>query len=177
MKFIKTELKDAYLIQLEQKNDERGYFARSFCRKSFLEQGLESNFDQCSISFNKKKNTLRGLHYQISPYEEIKLVRCIRGEIYDVIVDIRPDSPTYKKWIGVVLSESNLNALYVPKGFAHGFLTLQDDSEVFYHISSFYYPSHARTVPWNDPALSINWPIEGDLIISSKDENCMDFIK
>jgi len=159
MKFVETELKSAFVIEPERLDDERGFFARILCEREFAAHGLETRFVQCSISFNGRKGSLRGMHYQAPPHEEAKLVRCTMGAIYDVIVDLRPASPTFRQWIGVELSAENRRTLYVPKGFAHGFQTLQDNSEVFYQISQFYAPQLARMEPWNDPGLGIRWPL------------------
>jgi dTDP-4-dehydrorhamnose 3,5-epimerase len=168
MFFQPTKLKDAYIIETDRKEDERGFFARTWCQEEFTEQGLDTNLVQCSISYNKKKGTLRGMHWQIDPFAETKLVRCTQGAIYDVIVDLREDSESYRQWIGVELTPGNRKALYVPKGFAHGFQTLEDDTEVFYQISEFYAPDCARGFPWNDPTFKINWPLEVS-VISNKD--------
>ncbi len=175
MIFTETKLKGSYLIDIERLSDERGFFARSWCQKEFLAQGLMSELVQCSVSFNAKKGTLRGLHYQIKPHEEVKLVRCTMGSIYDVIVDMRQDSPTFGQHVGFVLSADNHKMLYVPEGFAHGFLTLDDNTEVFYQMSEFYAPEHARGFRWNDPLFNINWPAELQLI-SERDRNLPDFI-
>src|SRR5207248_5815659 len=142
----------------EYHTDERGLFARSWCRKEFDDHKLNPNTVQCSLSFNVRKGTLRGIHYQAAPYQEAKLVRCTMGSIYDVVVDLRPGSPTFKDWIGVDLTAANRRMLYVPEGFGHGFLTLKDDTEVFYQMSEFYHPELARGVRWNDPAFNISWP-------------------
>lgn len=174
MRFIQTKLKDAYIIEPEKFEDERGFFARSWCEKEFKEHGLNPNLVQCNISFNKKKGTLRGMHLQIAPFAEAKLVRCTRGAIYDVIVDVRPDSETYKQWIGVELTAENHKALYVPEGFAHGFQTLVDNTEVFYQMSEFYAPECARGFRWNDPTFNINWP-EQISAISVRDRECEDY--
>ncbi|MBS0620527.1 MAG: dTDP-4-dehydrorhamnose 3,5-epimerase [Verrucomicrobia bacterium] len=167
MRFEPLSLPGAYLIELEPILDERGHFARTFCRKTFEEKGLNPHLEQCSLSFNRKKGTLRGMHFQKTPHEEAKLVRCTRGQIYDVIVDLRADSPTYRQWVAVYLEEGR--ALYVPEGFAHGFQTLLDDTEVFYQISYPYVPSHAAGIRWDDPALGIQWPLEVS-VISPKDQ-------
>jgi dTDP-4-dehydrorhamnose 3,5-epimerase len=174
MIFSETELKGAFLIEAERKEDERGFFARTWCETEFKEHGLNSNLVQCSISFNKRKGTLRGMHYQIPPFEEVKLVRCTRGEVFDVIIDLRPDSKTYKKYISAVLNEENRKMLYIPAGFAHGFQTLSDNAEVFYQMSQFYSPEHGRGVRWNDPAFGILWP-EDERIIIERDRNYPDF--
>jgi dTDP-4-dehydrorhamnose 3,5-epimerase len=155
--------------------DVRGYFARTFCEKDFVDHGLEPRISQCSVSFNRRKGTLRGMHYQVAPFEEVKVVRCNRGAIYDVIIDLRPASPAFKKWFGVRLDEQNGHMLYIPKGFAHGFQTLGDDTEVFYQMSQVFSPQHARGVRWNDPAFSIEWP-EDERIILDRDRNYPDFV-
>lgn len=180
MIFIETKLKGAYIIEIEPKEDERGFFARSWCKNEFEKCGLNSNLAQCNISFNNKKGTLRGMHYQSAPYQEEKMVRCTRGAIYDVIVDLRPNSQTYKQWISVELTSENKKMLYIPKGFAHGFQTLEDNAEVFYQISEFYHPECASGVRWDDEEIRIKWPIEKK-IISIKDRsytkiNCSDFM-
>ncbi len=158
MIFQPTKLSGAYTIQIERLADERGFFARSWCRREFEEHGLNPDLAQCNISYNRQRGTLRGMHYQVAPYEEAKLVRCTSGAIYDVIVDLRADSPTFMQHVGVVLTPSDRNMLYVPEGFAHGFLTLEDDTEVFYQMSEFYVPGAARGFRWNDPAFAIDWP-------------------
>lgn len=169
MIFIETKLKDSYIIELEKITDERGFFARSWCQKEFEKYGLNSNLVQCNISYNKTKGTLRGMHYQIEPYPEAKLVRCTQGAIYDVIIDLRSNSPTFKQWIGIELTAKNHKMLYIPKGFAHGFQTLEDDSEVFYQMSEFYHPECARGVKWNDPSFNIQWLLTENLTISERD--------
>jgi dTDP-4-dehydrorhamnose 3,5-epimerase len=169
-----TKLKGAFVIEPERIEDERGFFARSFCSREFKENGLETDFVQCNISFNNKEGTLRGLHYQTSPHEEAKLIRCTMGAIYDVIVDIRPDSLTYKKWVAFELSQKNRKMIYVPKSFAHGFLTLTDNTEVFYQMSWFYTPDSGRGIRWNDPELGIKWP-SVIKIISKQDAGYPDF--
>lgn len=174
MKFSPTRLAGAWIIDIEPVGDERGFFARVWCREELEKQGLNTSLAQCSISFNKKRGTLRGMHYQARPHEEAKLVRCTRGAIYDVIVDLRPESVTYKQWIGIELSAENRRMLYVPAGFAHGFQSLADDTEVFYQISTTYRPESARGVRWNDPAFGIEWPQEVR-VISEKDRRYPDF--
>ena len=168
MIFNETKLKGAYVIDIEPLEDERGFFARSFCRKEFEERGLNPCIVQCNISFNKKKGTVRGMHYQAAPHEEAKLVSCIGGAIYDVIVDLRPDSSTYCQWVAVELSSQNHKMLYIPEGFAHGFQTLEDNTEVFYQMSEFYHPECARGIRWDDPAFGIEWPLM-EKIISTRD--------
>jgi dTDP-4-dehydrorhamnose 3,5-epimerase len=174
MIFQKTALHGVFEIFLERKVDERGFFARSWCRQEFERHGLNSNLAQCSVSFNSKRGTLRGMHYQADGYAEAKLVRCTKGAIYDVAVDTRPNSTTFKQWTGTELTATNQCALYVPEGCAHGFLTLEDETEVFYQISESYHPESARGVRWNDPAFGIVWPgaIE---VISDRDRIYPDF--
>jgi len=175
MKFVETELKGAFIIEPEILEDERGLFARTWCRKEFEQQGFNPNVNQCNISFNRKKGTLRGMHYQASPFEEAKLVRCTMGSIYDVVIDIRPDSKTFKQWIAVKLSDENRKMFYIPEGFAHGFLTLVDRVEVFYQMSEFYTPRYARGIRWNDPAFGIVW--QDDVkVISERDNQYPDFL-
>lgn len=173
MRFVPTPLPDAFLIEPESISDERGFFARIYCKNEFVAHGLDPSLVQCSISFNKKKGTLRGMHFQNKPYEEVKVVRCTRGTIYDVIIDLRPKSKKFCKWFGVKLSEENRRALYIPAGFAHGFMTLVDDTEVLYQVSEFYHPEFASGVRWNDPAFSIEWP-EKVVVISERDAHYPD---
>lgn len=168
MIFIETKLRGAFIIEPEPLEDERGFFARTFDQKEFEAHGLNPRVMQCNISFNKKKGTLRGMHYQIAPYQEAKLVCCTKGAIYDVALDLRLDSPTLKQWIAVELTAENRRMLYIPEGFAHGFQTLEDNTEVFYQMSEFYHPESAKGVRWNDPAFGIVWPIAPS-IISEKD--------
>jgi dTDP-4-dehydrorhamnose 3,5-epimerase len=158
MNFHKTKLHGVFEITLDPKPDERGFFARCWCREEFESHRLNSRLVQCSVSFNTCKGTLRGLHYQAAPYPETKVVRCTRGALYDVVVDLRPQSPTFKSWIAVVLSAANRHMVYVPEGCAHGFLTLEDETEVFYQMSEFYNAESARGVRWDDPAFQIVWP-------------------
>jgi len=174
MKFIKTGFEGCYIIEIGKKIDERGFFARTWDKEIFKEQKFDENLVQCSISFNEKKYTLRGMHYQNNPHEETKLVRCTRGSIYDVIIDLRVNSKTYKKWINVELSEKNYHMLYIPKGIAHGFQTLEDNTEVFYQMSQQYVPEHSSGIRWNDTEFSIKWPNEFP-IMSEKDSNYLDF--
>ncbi len=168
MIFSETKLKGVYVIDLEKVEDERGFFARTFDEKEFEARGLNARWVQCNISFNKKKGTLRGMHYQAAPYQEAKLVRCTMGALYDVIVDLRPDSPTFKQWAGVELSADNRRMLYIPEGFAHGFQTLIDNTEISYQMSECHHPESAKGVPWDDPAFQIEWPFS-QLICSGKD--------
>ena len=174
MLFKETSLKGAFIVDDELREDERGFFARSWCENEFKEHGLTPHLAQCNISFNKKLGTLRGMHYQVSPFVEAKLVRCTKGAIYDVIVDLRPESPTFKQWFRVELTEENHRSVFIPAGFAHGFQTLQDNSEVFYQMSEFYHPECARGVRWNDPAFGIDWPIDQQ-IISQRDQEYPNF--
>ena len=164
MKFIETRLKGAFIIEPERLEDERGFFARTFCQKEFEAHGLNSRMVQCNISYNKHKGTLRGMHYQAAPMAEAKLVSCTRGAIYDVIIDLRPESPTYCQWLAEELNAENRMMMYVPEGFAHGFQTLEDDTEVFYQMSEFYSPEHARGVRWDDPAFGIKWALYNPII-------------
>ena len=157
-------------IQLEPRSDDRGFFARSWCQREFEEHGLNPRLVQCSVSFNKRRGTLRGLHYQAAPHQETKLVRCTQGSIYDVVVDLRPQSPAYTKWIGVVLSAAQRNTLYVPEGCAHGFLTLEENTEVFYQMSEFYHPELSCGVRWDDPTFGIVWPRQVE-VISERDRS------
>lgn len=174
MIFQETGLKGVYIIELEKKHDERGFFARSWCGEEFGAKGLVSRFVQCNISYNKIKGIIRGMHYQCRPYEETKLVRCTRGSIFDVVIDLRPDSPTFCKWLAVQLSGRNYRMLYIPGGFAHGFQTLEDDTEVFYQMSEFYHPGYARGIRWDDPFFKITWPEKAESI-SEKDRSYPDF--
>jgi len=174
VKFTETALPGAYIIDIEPIEDERGFFARSWCQKEFEAHNLNPNLVQCNISFNKKRGTLRGMHYQINPHAEAKLVRCTRGSIFDVIIDLRFKSSTYKQWVAVELNSSNTRMLYIPADFAHGFQTLEDNTEVFYQMSEFYHPECARGVRWDDTAFKIDWPISEE-IISEKDRQYADF--
>ncbi|HZW24576.1 MAG TPA: dTDP-4-dehydrorhamnose 3,5-epimerase [Gallionella sp.] len=174
MRFIATPLAGAWLVEPERIADERGFFARTWCREEFVAQGLNPNLVQCNISYNSLRGTLRGMHYQRPPHAEAKLVRCTRGRIYDVIVDLRSGSPTRLQWFGAELSALNRLALYVPEGFAHGFVTLEDDSEVLYQMSEPYHPECAAGVRWDEPAFAINWPIMPE-VVSSRDRAYPDF--
>jgi len=158
MIFDETKLPGAFEIRLEPRSDERGFFARTWCQREFEAHGLKARLVQCSLSFNARKGTLRGMHHQAAPCAETKLVRCTKGAIYDVVLDLRPQSTTFKKWIAVILTAENRNAVYVPEGFAHGFLTLEDETEVLYQMSEFYNAESARGVRWDDPAFQITWP-------------------
>jgi dTDP-4-dehydrorhamnose 3,5-epimerase len=176
MEFHSTKLLDAYLIQIEPARDNRGFFARTFCVEEFAAHGLETSFPQHSISFSARKGTLRGMHYQLEPRSEAKLVRCTQGAILDVIIDIRPNSPTYRRWQEFELSNANRRQLYIPKGFAHGFQTLGDDVEVNYLISTPYASELARGIRYDDPAFGISWPLSVTEI-SEKDARWPDFLR
>ncbi len=168
MIFIAAQISGAYLIDLERVEDDRGFFARSWCRRELEQRGLKSSLAQCSLSHNRLKGTLRGLHYQAPPHEEAKVVRCLRGRVFDVIVDLRPRSATYRQWTSAHLDGATLRAVYVPEGCAHGFLTLDDDTLVHYEISEFHHPECARGIRWDDPDLAIPWPIR-PITISPRD--------
>ena len=175
MKFIEAILKDVYIIEIDKIEDERGFFARSFCKNEMEIRGLNTNIVQTNIAFNPFKGTLRGMHFQKAPHEETKFVRCTKGSIYDVVIDLRPESKTFKKWMGIELNEENHKTLYVPKGFAHGYLTLSDNSEISYMVTEYYNSFYERGVRWNDHAFEIQWP--GEItVISQKDSNHPDFI-
>ena len=174
MKFVPTPLGGAYVIELEPSFDERGFFARSWSAEDFKERGLAARMAQCSISFNTRKGTLRGMHYQSEPHAEAKVVRCSAGAMYDVLVDLRRGSPTYCDWFGVELSADNRKLLYVPEGIGHGFQTLTDNTEIFYQISQDYRSDASRGVRWNDPAFAIDWPIANP-ILSERDRSFPDY--
>jgi dTDP-4-dehydrorhamnose 3,5-epimerase len=175
MRFTETRLAGAFIVKIEPRQDERGYFARTFCREEFARAGLPIDFPQCNVSHNTRLGTLRGMHYQADPHPEGKLVRCTRGAILDVIVDLRPVSPTFRQWVGVELDEEGCTALYIPTGFAHGFQTLRDRSDVLYYMTETYQPTLARGVRWNDPAFGIEWPISNP-ILSERDAAYPDFV-
>lgn len=162
------------MVELERLEDQRGFFARSFCAREFEAHGLDPYIAQCNVSHNVRKGTLRGMHYQAAPAAETKLVRCTRGAIYDVIIDLRPDSHSYCQWQSFELTAANGRAVYIPEGFAHGFQTLEDDSDVLYQMSEYYAPDHARGVLWDDLAFKIKWPVDGP-ILSEKDRSYEDF--
>jgi len=174
MKFRETEIPGVFEIELEIMPDERGFFARTWCQKEFAIHGLSPKLVQCSVSFNKRKGTLRGLHYQVAPHAETKLVRCTRGAIYDVVLDLRPQSPKFKDAVGVTLTAEKRNMIYVPEGCAHGFLTLEEGTEVFYQMSEFQSPESARGVRFDDPVFRIAWP-EKIEVISERDRNYPNF--
>lgn len=174
MTFHETKLPGVFEIHLNPRADERGFFARSWCQKEFEAHGLNPRIVQCSVSFNARKGTLRGMHDQVAPHAETKLLRCTAGAIYDVVIDLRPQSPTFKQWIAATLTAENRRMLYVPEGCAHGFLTLENATEVFYQMSEFYHPEQSRGVRWNDPAFGIVWP-ERVEVISERDRTYSDF--
>lgn len=162
--FSPTPLAGAFVVDLDRRSDERGFFARTWCQREFEAQGLDAALVQCSLSHNLRRHTLRGMHWQASPHSEVKLVRCTRGAIWDAIIDLRPGSPTYMQHFGIELTSESGRALYIPEGMAHGFVTLVDDSEVFYQMSNFYEPAAARGVRWNDPAFGIEWPVTTPIV-------------
>ena len=174
MVITETKLKGAFVIDLEPFEDVRGFFARSSSEREFEAFGLNGRFVESNVSFNKKKGALRGMHFQLPPYEQTKLVRCTRGSIYDVIIDLRSESPTFKQWVAVELSAENHRTLYVPGAFAHGFQTLEDNTEIFYQVSSYYAADHTSGVRWNDPAFNITWP-SNDLVMIPRDRDYADF--
>jgi len=171
---IQTDLPGAYLIELERLEDARGYFARAWCTREAIAHGLQPTISQCNLSSNRLRGTLRGMHYQVNPHGEDKLVRCTRGAMFDVITDLRPDSPTYRQWRAFHLDGIRADALYVPKGFAHGFQTLEDDTDVYYQMSEPFHADSARGFRWNDPAFAITWPLPNP-ILSVKDAAYPDF--
>lgn len=174
MKFIETELRGAFIVETEKISDDRGFFARIWCKNEYERHGLESNILQSNVGFSVHRGTLRGLHFQLPPYDEVKIIRCTRGKVFDVIVDLRAESPTFKRWVGVELTQDNFRMLYVPKGFAQGYLTMDMNTEIYYHTSQFYAPGHAKGVRYNDSAFKIDWP--GDIkVISAADRNWPDF--
>lgn len=174
MIFTDTPLPGALIIDIDSHVDARGFFARTWCEREFAAHGLEPRLVQCSISFNARMGTLRGLHYQVAPHAEVKVVRCTAGSIFDVVVDLRPGSPTFARYYAVVLSAENRRMLYVPRGFAHGFQTLADATEVSYQMSEFYEPAYSRGVRWDDPAFGIEWPPVGERIINERDRTYPD---
>lgn len=173
--FTETKLRGAFIIEPEIFEDERGFFARSFSEKEFEANGINGRMAECNISFNKRRHTIRGLHFQADPFAQAKLVRCTRGAIYDVIVDLRPDSPTFKQWIGQELTAENRLMIYVPAGFAHGYQTLEDNTEMYYQVSEFYAPESCGGVRWNDPAFAIRWPAMDGITINQRDRSYPDF--
>jgi dTDP-4-dehydrorhamnose 3,5-epimerase len=176
MKFAKTELKGAFIIELDPRRDHRGFFARAWCQREMIEHGLNPRIAQINTGFSPKRGTLRGMHYQKAPHEEAKVVRCTKGAVYDVIVDLRPRSPTHKKWVGVELSAQNLRMVYVPEGFAHGYETLEDESEIYYLTSEFYNEEASMGVRYNDSVFGIEWPLSVE-VISDADRTWPDYIR
>jgi len=175
VQFTETKLKGAFIIEIEKLEDDRGFFARSWCRKEFESHGLTAGVVQANVSYNHQKGTLRGMHYQIEPYQECKLIRCTRGAVYDVIIDLRPDSPTYKQWTGVELTADNYTMFFVPQDFAHGFQTLMDETEITYQVSQFYTPGSEKGIRFDDRSFNIQWPLDVT-IISDKDRTWPDFM-
>lgn len=174
MLFTKTELQGAWLVEAEPNRDARGWFARTFCEQEFGARGLETRFPQHSTSQNVERGTLRGMHFQTQPHAEVKLVRCLKGAILDVVIDLNPTSPSYRRWQSFELSAANMRQLYIPKGFAHGFQTLEDNCEIGYLISEFYAPAASTGVRWDDPAFGIEWPM-APTVVSDKDRAWPDF--
>jgi len=173
VRFVATAIPGCWMIEQDRLADERGYFARTWCTSELAQHGLEPRLVQCSVSYNRQRGTLRGLHYQAPPRAEVKIVRCTHGAIYDVAVDLRPDSATFRRWVGAELGRENGRALYIPRGFAHGFLTLEDDSEVFYQMSEFHGPGEARGVRWDDPFFGVRWPARVE-VMSPRDRDYPD---
>ncbi len=176
MIFTETRLPGAYIIELEPIHDNRGFFSRVMCKREFDTFDLTTDFVQANITFSTEKGTLRGMHYQIRPHKEIKLVHCPRGAIYDVIIDMRPDSPTYLQWIATEISAENHKMIYIPGEFAHGYMTLAANTEVYYQVAQFYAPEYERGIRWDDPAFQIEWPEISEIIMSAKDKSWPDFI-
>jgi dTDP-4-dehydrorhamnose 3,5-epimerase len=176
MRFEPTAIPEVVIVDLEEHGDERGFFARAWCEREFEDAGLNPRLVQVNLSYNRARNTLRGMHYQRAPHAEAKLVRCIRGAIFDVAVDIRADSPTFGRWVGAELSAANRRMLYVPEGFGHGFQTLADDTEVLYQVSEFYAPEAEAGFPWDDTLFAVDWPLGAPEVISDKDAAWPDFL-
>ena len=174
MIFKETILKGAFLVEIKKLEDDRGFFGRAWCQQEFEENGLNGNIRQINTSYTKKRGTIRGMHYQIDPFQETKFIRCTKGRIYDVIIDLRSNSPTFMKWIGHELSEQNCRMVYVPGNFAHGFVTLEDHCEVYYPVTEFYTPGSERGIRYDDPAFNIDWPVDVE-IVSEKDRSHPDF--
>ena len=175
MEFLETNVVGAYLVQPKPMEDERGYFNRAFCADEFSKAGLLINFGQANMAGSRSKGTLRGLHYQVAPHEETKVFRCIRGAVYDVVLDVRPGSASFGQWYAAELTAENRNMLYVPGGCAHGYLTLEDDAEVYYLVSEYYSPGAGRGIRWDDPAFNIEWPVSTGLTLSDKDKQWPDY--
>lgn len=176
MRFTETSLPGVYLVDIEPIADERGFFSRIWCQQEFDTHGLDSVTAQSSISFNRRRGTVRGMHYQVAPHQEAKLVRCIAGSLLDVVMDLRPGTPTYGRWLSTELTSINRRSLFIPQGLAHGFQTLEDNTEVLYCISHAFHPGSSRGIRWDDPAFSIDWPIRSGIIISGKDSTYPDHI-
>ena len=174
MIYCETELKGAYIVELERLEDNRGFYARAFCQDDFEENGLNNIIAQTNAVFTEKKGTLRGMHYQVAPHQEVKFIRCFSGSFFDVIIDLRSESPTFQQWTAVKLTQNNFKALYVPEGFAHGFQTLENNTLAYYNVSKSYSPGSERGIRWNDPAFNIVWPIANP-ILSEKDKCHLDF--
>ncbi len=177
MKFIETEIKGAFVIELETYHDDRGDFARTWCQREFELHGICALPVQANMAFNKRKGTLRGLHYQVSPFEEAKLIRCVRGALFDVLIDLRSESSTFEQWFGIELSHKMERMFYIPEGCAHGYQTMENETEILYLSTAFYSPESEVGVKWNDPAFKIRWPIMENLLISEKDNNWPDYYK
>jgi dTDP-4-dehydrorhamnose 3,5-epimerase len=175
MHFSETPIAGAHVIDLEPRRDDRGFFARVWCRDEFASHGLSAEFVQCNDAFSARRGTLRGLHYQVAPHAEAKLIQCVRGAIFDVVVDLRPGSPTFRQWFGTELSAENHRMMYVPQGCAHGYLTLEDATEIVYPVTHAYRPSAERGVRWDDPQFGIAWPRAGSIIVSDKDRQWPDY--
>ena len=176
MIFVPTSLPGAFVVEIDRREDDRGFFARTWCRHEFAQMGLRSDLAQCNVSYTRKRGTLRGMHWQAAPHAEAKLVRCTRGSIWDAIIDLRPESPTYTRHVGVELTAESGSAIYVPEGFAHGFITLEDNCEVSYQMSEFHEPAASRGVRWNDPAFGIIWPC-AEPILHRRDAAYPDFVR
>jgi dTDP-4-dehydrorhamnose 3,5-epimerase len=175
MKFSPVNVEGAFVVELSPIVDDRGFFARAYCEREFLDNGINVRMVQENMSYNRQRGILRGLHWQASPHEEAKFVRCIKGSIFDVVVDVRPDSATYKQWYGIDLTSTGRQALFIPGGCAHGYQVLEDDTELLYKVSAPYMQEAERGARWNDPAFGIEWPIKEGLILSSKDKDWDDF--
>jgi dTDP-4-dehydrorhamnose 3,5-epimerase len=175
MTFTETALAGAWLIDIARIDDERGFFARTFLPEEFTSRGLDPTLAQCNIAFNRRRGTIRGLHFQRAPFDETKIIRCTRGAVCDVILDLRANSPTFRRWLAVELTSDNHRMLYVPRGMAHGYQTLTDDAETYYHVSAPYSAPHAAGVRWNDPAFAIDWPLGEPTVISGRDRAWPDF--
>jgi dTDP-4-dehydrorhamnose 3,5-epimerase len=176
MLLTETKLKGSYIIDPERFTDERGFFARAYSEREFAEAGIDAHFIEGNLSFNLKKGSLRGMHYQAAPHGQAKLIRCTRGAIFDVGIDLRPDSPTFKQWISVELSAANQRMLFIPRDFAHGYLTLEDATEVSYQVTCEYHPQSSRGFRWNDPAFAVEWPLIENLVINERDRTYPDFM-